>query len=307
MKAKKWLTIITLLFCVVSAVVALCTNKKVYDFFMAIFGSALLGFIMSLIEYFTERRNAMEKFLIAAYKLKNEFYKLKYIDLDDPKDLIIDCIVEEEKNKYYQNLSEKFGKDLSNIDHSKRNYYISWIKENEVLTFLEDENIDEKLLQVYNQRIEVCKKTFDERMDMYIKFGRISIDDLLNAYGNLDFVFGNKTLRTKAYKSIYLKFKEFKGNILSKACFFNMLKEEKTSYNICIKKLFELNDFFFEETKKDECITVHLKPLNDLSDRIEEFKSKAYFTKKIKYKNKIPVYCKYKNDNSKVKWETEFF
>lgn len=33
-----------------------------YDISLAIFGSALLGFIMSLIEYFTERRKAMEQF-----------------------------------------------------------------------------------------------------------------------------------------------------------------------------------------------------------------------------------------------------
>ena len=60
MKAKKWLTIITLVITVLSLVLAIIIGKNsnciTYDISMAIFGGAALGFIMSLTEYYAERR-----------------------------------------------------------------------------------------------------------------------------------------------------------------------------------------------------------------------------------------------------------
>ena len=56
MKAKKWLTIITLAISIIALVLAFAIGKEsnsiFYDIEMAILGSALLGFIMSLTEYF---------------------------------------------------------------------------------------------------------------------------------------------------------------------------------------------------------------------------------------------------------------
>ena len=67
MKAKKWVTFITAGISVISLICAIIANcvciDLMYDISMAVFGSALLGFIMSLIEYFAERRKAMEDFL----------------------------------------------------------------------------------------------------------------------------------------------------------------------------------------------------------------------------------------------------
>lgn len=69
MKAKKWVTLITAGISVISLICAIVANcacvnlPLMYDISMAIFGSALLGFIMSLIEYFAERRKAMPTLL----------------------------------------------------------------------------------------------------------------------------------------------------------------------------------------------------------------------------------------------------
>ena len=56
MKAKKWLTIITLVITVISLVLAFIIGKNsnciTYDISMAIFGGAALGFIMSFTEYY---------------------------------------------------------------------------------------------------------------------------------------------------------------------------------------------------------------------------------------------------------------
>lgn len=63
MKAKKWLTVITLIVSILSLVAAFVIAKDsnciFYDVSMALLGSAVLGFIMSITEYYVERRKAM--------------------------------------------------------------------------------------------------------------------------------------------------------------------------------------------------------------------------------------------------------
>lgn len=53
------------------------------------FGSALLGLIMSVTEYFFERRKAMEAFWQASFRATNELRKAEPIQCDIPKDLCI--------------------------------------------------------------------------------------------------------------------------------------------------------------------------------------------------------------------------
>ena len=140
MKAKKWLTIITLIITALSLVLAYIFGKNsnciTYDISMAIFGGAALGFIMSLTEYYVERRKAMEEFWLQATKVLNELKKIKYLDVDAPINLIVDAIQEDDSNA----LKEKFHL-LSNdekISVNAKENLISWYKEN--IPFPFDEN-----------------------------------------------------------------------------------------------------------------------------------------------------------------------
>lgn len=66
MKAKKWLTIITLVITALSLVFAFIIGKNsnciTYDISMAIFGGAALGFIMSLTEYYLKDEKQWKNF-----------------------------------------------------------------------------------------------------------------------------------------------------------------------------------------------------------------------------------------------------
>jgi hypothetical protein len=100
MKAKKWLTIITLFVATISLVLAYVIGKDnnsiSYDITMALLGSAILGFIMSITEYYAERRKAMEEFYIQAIKVLQKLRKIKYLEVDAPLDLVIDAFYEEQ-------------------------------------------------------------------------------------------------------------------------------------------------------------------------------------------------------------------
>lgn len=65
---------------------------------MALLGSAVLGFIMSLTEYYVEKRKAMEEFWLQSNKTLKELRKIKYLELDAPVELIKDALLEEQAN-----------------------------------------------------------------------------------------------------------------------------------------------------------------------------------------------------------------
>lgn len=104
MRAKKMLTYITGGCALISAVLAFVIGKPSnciwYDYSMAIFGSALLGLIMSITEYFVERRRAMETFLRASRKVLSKLRKIEYFKTDTSIDNILDCFVNEQFNEY---------------------------------------------------------------------------------------------------------------------------------------------------------------------------------------------------------------
>ena len=66
---------------------------------MALLGSAVLGFIMSLTEYYVEKRKAMEEFWLQSNKTLKELRKIKYLELDAPVELIKDALLEEQANE----------------------------------------------------------------------------------------------------------------------------------------------------------------------------------------------------------------
>ena len=142
MKAKKWLTMITLVITAVSLFIAVIIGKNsnciTYDIAMAIFGGAILGFIMSLIEYYVERQRAMEEFWLQATKILNELKKIKYLDVDAPINLIVDAMYEDDTNT----LKEKFHflNEEEKISVNAKKNLISWYEKNIPIPF--DENTD---------------------------------------------------------------------------------------------------------------------------------------------------------------------
>lgn len=151
MKAKKWLTIITLVITALSLVLAFIIGKNsnciTYDISMAIFGGAALGFIMSLTEYYVERRKAMEEFWLQATKVLNELKKIKYLDVDAPINLIVDAIHEDDSNA----LKKKFHllSDDEKISVNAKENLISWYKENVPIPFDENTDNNKELTQLY--------------------------------------------------------------------------------------------------------------------------------------------------------------
>ena len=303
MKAKKWLTIITLVITALSLVLAFIIGKNsnciTYDISMAIFGGAALGFIMSLTEYYVERRKAMEEFWLQATKVLNELKKIKYLDVDAPINLIVDAIHEDDSNA----LKKKFHllSDDEKISVNAKENLISWYKENVPIPF--DENIDnnKELTQLYDSNMAGYKEVFLQCMDSYREASMVELGNLDNAYGNLDFIIANKCIRQKAYEQIYDKLRKIVYQFQNEAYHFNLLKNGSGNFSVCILKVSELNQEYFlskeENLQGYTNVSIFQNVFDDIEDSLEKFRCRTYRIKYVEPK-KIPVSGKMVSKNN---------
>ncbi len=298
MSAKKWVTIVTFL-CTILAIVLLpifkcCKCDMGYDISLAIFGSALLGFIMSLAEYFTERRKAMEQFWTEARRVLVQFRKAKHIQFDEPEEIVVSCIAENYENKLVQECDPTIARFLGRVEsHENQSKYIQWMEEHEVMSFSENDDIGEILDKIYVSRMESYEDLIKDVIENYIELSQISLSELDSAYGNLNFIFANKSIRLKAYDEIYDKIRTIRNKILMEAFHFNLWKEEKGNFVVCMNKAIDVSKTLFtvEKTKKNhfESVCIYQKQFDDVEESLESFRTKIYFKAKKQTIERIPV------------------
>lgn len=298
MRAKKWLTFATII-CTIASVVLMivfqCNDIKIgYDISLALFGSAFLGFIMSLIEYFSERKSSMEKFWIEARKVIIQFRKAKPIVISEPEELIFNSFAEEIHNREVERYGEKIANSLGLKKESKaKNEYIAWMESHEIMNFTENDNISEILDELYKQHLEENKVCFSSIIDNYIDLSNISLSDLDSAYGSLDFMFGNKKIRRTAYEEIFNKVREIRNSIYSEVYHFNLWKEGKGNFVICAMKAMEISKILFESkisesgALKQECI--YQRAFDEIEESLEDFRIKIYWSQKKESVKRIPI------------------
>ena len=285
MKAKKWLTIITMIVSVLSLVVAFvigkCSNCIYYDISMALLGSAVLGFIMSLTEYYVEKRKAMEEFWVQAIKILRKLREIEHLDLDAPLGLIIEAFREERSNELFHNLA--ISPDDKEIKHEAKNNLISWYEKNASLSFDNNTDVDKELEEFYKSKLDSYHKSFMQCMESYQLASSVELGPLDNAYGNMDFIFANKCIRNKAYNLIYDKIKNSVFQFRTEAFHFNLLKDGNGNFLVCATKTSELDNKFFEtkeESTQDYTITRTYQGIfDDIDESLEKFRCKIYRTK----------------------------
>ena len=298
MSAKKWVTIVTF-FCTMLAIILLPIFKYLkydmgYDISLAVFGSALLGFIMSLVEYFTERRKAMEQFWVEARRILAQFREAKCIKFNEPEDMVVSCIVENYNNKLAQEYN-LVGANWWGIteSHDNQNRFIQWMTEHEVMSFSEDDDISAILKKIYENRMDLYEDTVKGVINNYIELSKISLSELDSAYGNLNFIFANKSIRLKAYNEIFDKIRKIRNKIIMETFHFNLWKEDKGNFVVCMNKAIDISKLLFSEksTKQNgiESVCIYQEQFDDIEESLEKFRTRIYFRAKMEPIERIPV------------------
>lgn len=298
MSAKKWLTILTLVTTILAVIFAVGFNhhqiKMGYDVALATFGSALLGFIMSLTEYFVERKKSMERFWQEAVSVLVKLRKVRPVDFSEPQDIILDCFSEEQSNDrilaWGKNVSSEMGLEEK---HEARDNFIDWLETNELMCFTETDDCDSILKEIYEERLKGLKRQFEKSFSLFTEIASVNLSSLDNAYGYLDFLFSNKTLRADAYNKIYLPMREIRNRILAETYHFQLYAEGSGNFSVCARKLLDLESLIFEKrTNSHEGFTyecIYQTAFDNIDDALEDFRVKIYRKAKKETQEKVPV------------------
>ena len=298
MRAKKWLVFFTSI-CSIGTIALIALFKYTeletgYDISLAIFGSALLGFVMSLIEYFSERRGAMEVFWTETINVLTQYRKAKPLVLSEPEELVLSSLSEDESNKLIESYGEAVAKSLGfeKVNRAKE-AYIAWLEGHVPMSFKEDDNISEILDEIYKNSLEQDRAQIESVIDNYIELSQIRLNKLNNAYGNLDFLFGNRKIRLKAYNEILNRLREIRKTICEETYHFKLCEEGKGNFMICTQKAIEVSNMLFTSIEsesgglKQECI--YQETFDEISESLEDFRMKIYWTNKRDPVDHIPV------------------
>lgn len=224
MKARKRLVIATFITSIVSLLIAVLTHfifnsmfnsivlpSFIENFSFAVFGSALLGFVMSLIEYYVSRKKALENYYLEAIKVLNLFSIIKYFFFAEPKDLVQEYFSEEIVNEI-----------LLNRKRSKYNCSLYKHMESVWRKTLDIPEPEFSLFahQQFDETVKSYRHSVISTIESYIKVSEKNIAFLDTAYAELDFVFKNKSLRNMIYKEIHKPLFEHKNLIDEKSYHF---------------------------------------------------------------------------------------
>lgn len=254
-----------------------------YDLSLALFGSALLSFFMSISEYITVRREAREAFYIAASDVRNKLSSIKPVVLKEPKELLFDALSEYITNKHFDEAEESEKCFLPPKSNSAETEYLKWhLSSDEVDIPLTDElkeNFHKQFEKIMQQRI----KTFEQAFQMYMDLSILDHTELDDAFSNLCFLRNNEEKLTFIYDMIYKKLIDSLGEIAKQSYHFRLYLDGQGNFFACADLILQLNDFFFEKVpfieEDRKTISLYRTELDEIQDRLAVFLGETYQNK----------------------------
>lgn len=288
MKAKKWLIIITGIISVVSVACAwLCRNMQddfFVNFFFAIMGSAILGGIMSLTEYIVARKQCLERYYLAAYDILRQIRKVKYVFTDEPIELIEQYFLELQNNKWDSILGKK---ESTKAKDALFTYLVNRWKR---LVDIPEPEFTDYAEERFRNKMEKYSEDIDEAMKSYVRISEIDLMPLENAYGELDFLFANNSVRKQIFEQIHLELREYMHSVAKQAHHFRLfLSGEADNLAVMLGKIDELQQEYFSIDENcegcDSVITVYNRFAYSMDENIEKLRCRIYGQKYVRSKN----------------------
>lgn len=286
MKRSKTLLILTCIATKVSLISIIFIRKKwgylVYDLSMAIFGSALVSFIMSISDYYYERNKSIKLFCEEAISVLNELRKIKHIETGVPAELILACFQEEQENSFNEQLKRKSPPSyIHKIEPNKtaaKSRLITWIIENRP-SLWRNNSFNGSTFE------EIFKATMEESRNNYIRFINTSIivantdlRRLENAFNELEFLIHNEKIKQSAKTNIYDEIQDCINILAKEKNDFELLKSGNGNFFVCAKKANAINKLFFTESISIESHyekkIVKYTMFDNIDDAIQLFRNK---------------------------------
>jgi len=280
MTAKKRLIFVTGIASAISMVSAavfafIADNDFWTNFSFAVFGSSLLGFIMSLVEYFVEKRSALEEYYLAAVDLTKIYSHAKYFFIGEPKTLLLEYFTEQQTMLAKSVLSEqKIFPAKDKLLQHMRNVWANTID-------IPEPEFSQYVSLQFNEEIQKYNIALQETLESYIQIAVADFRILENAFGKINFLFTNHRFRKKIYSDIHSPLREY-HRVLSRKTyqFKSFLKAQNGNTAAMIDIVVELQERYYKIVKQSdeytETVTVYQQFLDDINDKIEWLRCKMY-------------------------------
>lgn len=191
-----------------------------------IFTSAFVTFLIARGDYFYERRRTLENIYIESEELQRAFSKIKYIFPDEPKKLVHDLLGEIDNNESSEKINQYFLEEFENIEIPKeakemyaayclpishkaeikfKEYLWEHTEDNVKVLFNDSESKEKYLDKECKKKIEKYNQELDNAMKSYITFKDVRTKGLTAAFGSLDFILANKSIRQHIFEKLYKK------------------------------------------------------------------------------------------------------
>lgn len=241
--------------------------------FGGVYTSAFVVMIIGIGEYQDEKRKALEYYYSKSSAFLQHFKNIEYFDLRYPKELVQKCFWEEsnnhikdDMNKQMDNIVIQSGKNIK-AKHEKFEY----TEKSKLKPYIWDEldestkqrfkGVDEKnkyLDMEYNSVMEEYHKSLDIIMKQYIEIKNLTYDEVENAYGQLDFFYGNKKIRNSfIFKELHKKQRDLWHFIIQESWHFEQYYSAKNgNIPVMIDKVLEIQNKIFCKTKNKMGYTI---------------------------------------------------
>ena len=191
-----------------------------------LFTSALVTFLIAVGEYRNERVESLENMYLAAEDLEREFLKIEYFLPDEPRELIQNVLGELDNNesnmRFNKNLAESvskfenqqkadeaYSRNCFKLDYDAQKAFRDYVWQNtdertkEIYT--EPFQIKEYLDEECKRKVEKYSRQLEDTMKSFLRFQEVRTNALTAAYGKMDFLFANKSVRYRIYEKLYQK------------------------------------------------------------------------------------------------------
>lgn len=251
--------------------------KTMENYLITIFSGIFTGAILSLFVAIREYMDAKTYDLVGYYKASSEInrqiYKIPYLDIRQPYDLVEDCIAEEDANKRRVRYNEQLKKAIDESECLEENKHIAYEKNYEKLIFdakekmqeyiwaMQDEKTKETLEEIgqkkhfleqqYDGTMREYHIKIDEIMKYYIEFGKIDYWNVEDGYGKINFLLGNKKRRNIfIYENLHDKKRKFLRKIREIGFHFQQYYQEDVgNLPVQLSKIIEVQKEIF--TRED--------------------------------------------------------
>ena len=281
MRAKKYLVITTVIVSIIALLAAFifeycfCGMGFWVNLSFAIFGSSSLGFIMSLVEYFVERRKALETYYLAASDLIKLFSTAKYLMLHEPKELLTAYF-----NECNQILPKRFSFEEEKCP--AKDTLFAYMLDNWKNTIdIPEPEFSDYARKRFIEEMDGYKKSLTKTIDSYLLISDGGKQKLENAYGNLDFIFGNMHFRNQVFEKIHFPIQQYMHDILKMGFHFRTFKEsENGNIAVMIDFIDQFQTKYFRTIVKTDnnykTTVIYQKLIDELSDNAEWLRCETY-------------------------------